>query len=378
MNFSRYRLMVWVFLSFLSFTSTAQYTMYVTAPKVSGPGQTSSVSVYIPESSSSKLVDFKYGGVKGRVTPATLKHNGVNSTIHTWIKTWDASDSGTKTIEVFIDDVLFSVEKIQMNGGGGLLTATYGHSDWVQTGTGIERVGVGGSPNSGYNLDVYGDARARGNFVTEQLSVKAKYIDNDDIFPATDAAFRSDDWIKINGFIELNPSNTSRGIKINATNNTSFLNITHRSDWSYFAFNQDISSTNFFLRGNGTDVQIANRLQIGTTNIDPTFKLAVNGHIRAKEIKVETGWSDFVFEETYDLPSLEQVEAQIKEKGHLKDIPSAAEVAENGIYLGEMDAKLLQKIEELTLYIIEQNKRLDQLEDKNAALEEVVATIKGN
>ena len=90
---------------------------------------------------------------------------------------------------------------------------------------------------------------------------------------------------------------------------------------------------------------------IGTTN-PGTWKLAVNGNIRAKEIKVETGWSDFVFEDSYDLPTLEEVEQHIKEKGHLKDIPSAREVEENGIFLGEMDAKLLQKIEELTLYMI--------------------------
>ncbi|MGS2741706.1 hypothetical protein [Sinomicrobium sp. M5D2P17] len=90
-----------------------------------------------------------------------------------------------------------------------------------------------------------------------------------------------------------------------------------------------------------------------------TWKLAVNGNIRAKEIKVETGWSDFVFEDSYNLPTLEEVEQHIKEKGHLKDIPSAKEVEANGIFLGEMDAKLLQKIEEITLYTIQQQKRID-------------------
>ncbi|MGS2741648.1 hypothetical protein [Sinomicrobium sp. M5D2P17] len=99
---------------------------------------------------------------------------------------------------------------------------------------------------------------------------------------------------------------------------------------------------------------------IGTTNSN-NWKLAVNGNIRAKEIKVETGWSDFVFEDSYNLPTLEEVEQHIKEKGHLKDIPSAKEVEENGIFLGEMDAKLLQKIEELTLYMIELKKENQQL-----------------
>jgi len=112
-------------------------------------------------------------------------------------------------------------------------------------------------------------------------------------------------------------------------------------------------------------------MAIGTESAG-SWKLAVNGAMRAKEVKVETGWSDFVFEEDYALPTLEEVEKHIKEKGHLKDIPSAEEVAKNGIFLGEMDSKLLQKIEELTLYIIEQNKKL---EAQQAEINELRAKI---
>jgi hypothetical protein len=90
-----------------------------------------------------------------------------------------------------------------------------------------------------------------------------------------------------------------------------------------------------------------------------SYKLAVNGKIGAREVEVHTNaWADFVFKKDYQLPSLQAVEAHIKEKGHLPDIPSEKEVKEKGISLGEMDAKLLQKIEELTLYLIEQNKAL--------------------
>ncbi len=119
-------------------------------------------------------------------------------------------------------------------------------------------------------------------------------------------------------------------------------------------------ATHLFVHQNGN-------LGIGTTN-PGSWKLAVKGKIRAEEVKVETGWSDFVFEKHYDLPTLEEVERHIKDKGHLKDIPSAKEVAENGILLGEMDSKLLQKIEELTLYTIEQEKRIKQLETENEKL----------
>ncbi|KDN54716.1 hypothetical protein [Flavobacterium seoulense] len=97
---------------------------------------------------------------------------------------------------------------------------------------------------------------------------------------------------------------------------------------------------------------------IGTTN--PNNKLDVNGTIHSKEVKVDMlGWSDFVFKKEYNLPTLEQVEKHIKEKGHLENIPSEEEVLKKGINLGEMNAKLLQKIEELTLYAIEQGKKIN-------------------
>ncbi len=102
---------------------------------------------------------------------------------------------------------------------------------------------------------------------------------------------------------------------------------------------------------------------IGTT--DPENKLDVNGTIRATEVKVATGWADFVFESDYNLNSLEEVNTYIQQNGHLPEIPTAKEVEENGISLGEMNAKLLQKIEELTLYTIEQEKRIKELEKQN-------------
>ncbi|WP_157814115.1 hypothetical protein [Olleya sp. Bg11-27] len=107
------------------------------------------------------------------------------------------------------------------------------------------------------------------------------------------------------------------------------------------------------------------KVGIGTKTMG-NHRLAVGGSIGAREIKVEAnGWSDFVFEKSYDLPTLKEVEKHIKEKGYLKDIPSAKEVEKNGIYLGEMNAKLLQKIEELTLYTIAQEKKIKELESLN-------------
>lgn len=94
---------------------------------------------------------------------------------------------------------------------------------------------------------------------------------------------------------------------------------------------------------------------IGTDN--PKNKLEVAGTIRATEVKVEAmPWADFVFDKEYKLRSLEELENHINKHKHLPDIPSEVEVNENGVSLGEMQAKLLQKIEELTLYVIELKK----------------------
>ena len=92
-------------------------------------------------------------------------------------------------------------------------------------------------------------------------------------------------------------------------------------------------------------------------------KIRVDGELIAKEITVKTNvWSDFVFDTDYKLMSLSELENFIKTNNHLPEIPSEKEVKENGIELGEMQAKLLQKIEELTLYTIEQQKLIEDLQ----------------
>ncbi len=129
------------------------------------------------------------------------------------------------------------------------------------------------------------------------------------------------------------------------------------------------------------NVLVDGNVGIGTTN--PDAKLAVNGTIHTKEVKVDlNGWSDFVFYDDYKLPTLEEVERHIKENGHLKDIPNAKEVEKNGILVGVMNAKLLQKIEELTIYTIQQEKRLNQqsstinkLSKENESLKTVNKTL---
>ena len=112
---------------------------------------------------------------------------------------------------------------------------------------------------------------------------------------------------------------------------------------------------------------------IGTTN--PAYKLSVNGTIQAKEVLVNTGWADHVFQPQYRLKPLREVASYIREKGHLPGIPAEAEVKEKGVGLGEMQVKLLEKIEELTLHMIRAEERGDRLEKENRALRERVSRL---
>ena len=120
---------------------------------------------------------------------------------------------------------------------------------------------------------------------------------------------------------------------------------------------------------------------IESSEIPADYKLAVAGNIISEEVKVKlksSGWPDFVFNKNYTLPTLLDVENHIKEYGHLQGIPSAEEVAENGVLLGDMNAKLLQKIEELTLYTIEQQKLIEKLSKTLEEQSEIIKEIKNN
>jgi len=132
---------------------------------------------------------------------------------------------------------------------------------------------------------------------------------------------------------------------------------------------QGTQAVNLVYKNNfkGTVTNQGNLYSLGNVGIGTSdtkgYKLAVNGKIRSQEIKVEaTNWPDYVFAKDYKLSSLQETEQHIKDKGHLPGIPSAEEVKVNGIDLGEMNAKLLKKIEELTLHLIEKERKDEQLQ----------------
>jgi len=140
---------------------------------------------------------------------------------------------------------------------------------------------------------------------------------------------------------------------------------------------------------NGNEPTIASLLNFNTNQADAYFSgkvgvktktpgeydLAVNGKIRSHEIKVESTastWPDYVFKKEYDLKQLDAVEAFIVKNGHLPEVPKAKDIEANGVELGEMNKILLKKIEELTLYIIQEKKsNADQLLELKKEIEDL-------
>jgi len=165
------------------------------------------------------------------------------------------------------------------------------------------------------------------------------------------------------------------------TNNTTALNLFYQSTWGTAAYASgfrfmDIASTeggkilelNGYGMGIGCDppaylspdkLYVNGNVAIGTSN-SQGYKLAVNGNVIATSmtVKAYANWPDYVFKPTYKLPTLTEVKTYIEQNHHLPDVPSAADVEKNGLNLGEMNKVLVEKVEELTLYLIEKDKQL--------------------
>ncbi len=135
-----------------------------------------------------------------------------------------------------------------------------------------------------------------------------------------------------------------------------------QADNSYGIYQQGETTKNFF----------EGKISIGTTEEDPDYALTVKGKVHVQEVKVDLLGvlaPDYVFKKEYDLKTLEEVQNYIDQEGHLPNIPSASEMEKEGVNLKEMNMKLLEKVEELTLYTIAQEKAIKKQKEANDILE---------
>ncbi len=206
-------------------------------------------------------------------------------------------------------------------------------------------VGIG-TNTPGYTLDVNGTINATDILI------------NGGALPSSPWSLNGNDAFYNTGDVGIGTNTPGFTLDVNGTVNATDILINGAA----------LPSSPWAVAGNDVSYTTGN-VGIGTTDTQG-YLLAVAGNMIAEGLKVElqTNWPDFVFESNFDLPSLQFVEQHIFSFGHLPNIPSAKEVGENGIDVGQMNAKLLQKIEELTLYTIQQQKELDSLKVLNARL----------
>jgi hypothetical protein len=160
----------------------------------------------------------------------------------------------------------------------------------------------------------------------------------------------------------------------NLTGDIYFATLPHTSTSSQTLSDANVSSkVKMVLTSDG-------RVGIGTDNPPTYARLAVKGLIMAEEVRVRLHpWPDYVFDGKYKLMPLPEVEAFIQANKHLPNIPSALSLEQNGgVDMGEMQAKQMEKIEELTLYIIELNKQLQELKVQNEKQQEQIEKLKEN
>ncbi|MBT1708767.1 hypothetical protein KK062_11055 [Fulvivirgaceae bacterium PWU5] len=271
----------------------------------------------------------------GTTTPADRLHvSGGNVVLDNGTTPAIATGTGTTELGRFLRVINTTglATPSGLKAGGVLVADDFNYANPAKNDLVIKgRVGIGTSISTGntYALAVNGTVNATGLYVNDQLYVSSQWT------TAGSSVFYNGP-VGIGTNLGTNPNNYA------------------------LAVNGKVNASSLYVTG---------PVGIGTplTNNPNNYALAVNGLVGVKDLRVEktsTTWPDYVFEKQYALPNLDTVASFIEQHKHLPDVPSAAEISEMGYTVGDMDAVLLKKVEELTLYIIQQQKEINALKDQ--------------
>lgn len=190
------------------------------------------------------------------------------------------------------------------------------------------------------------------------------------------------DKLRVNDKLGIGVLPASKALEIKGTGTTSelmqFYNISGTAKW-HVNLNNGGTSLNFSETGvadNRLVLRAGGNVTIGAS-MATGYRLSVDGKIACTEVRVQpvASWPDYVFSPKYNLMPLHDLEKTINDQKHLPGIPSAKEIENNGIQVGEMQRKMMEKIEELTLYIIDLNKKIESLQSDNNLQAELIKTL---
>jgi trimeric autotransporter adhesin len=302
--------------------------------------------------------NVKLGGDLLNDTKIDVKNNWL------WLKTpFKANEDTNKVGQVIIGDTT-NVQKWSYSGGSNTLYDGQKNSALV-----ISKTKYNNNENVDFLTLTTADAPSKNGWVFQNYTNVAGYARPRLITYSLDGA-------GYEHYLFTKASITETAFLLNIANYDS-LNLAGNpykpinDNANLFAINNG-NVNKFLIKGNGN-------VGIGTTNTsDTAYKLFVEKGIRTRKVKVDiTAWPDYVFKPTYKLPSLNELEKYLLSNQHLPEVPAAEEVEKNGIDLGSNQAILLKKVEELTLYMIDLNKKVEALAKENEELKKKV-TVTSN